>query len=127
MILQEIATINHVWDSWKFTSDPYLHNGWVVNNGWCAEFAILAGKMVAGVKYWLCTTPNREHVAIQIDGMFYDAENLQGVSSLNQLQSKWQLGPNYTEVSLEKLCHFFKFKYPPESVQLNSTTKTAKI
>jgi hypothetical protein len=124
MRLLEIAQqVSVVWQQWK-QENPRLTDPTVVNNGYCAEFAIEVGSLVPNVVYWSNMTEGCEHVFVEHGGRFYDAECLQGVANYNQLPiwqriadlqdiTPEQAASGSRAVTLEQLCDQYNFNYPP--------------
>jgi hypothetical protein len=119
-ITQSVST---VWQQWK-RENPQLTNPVVVNNGYCAEFAVEVGAAIPTITYWANPTKTYEHVFFESGGKFYDAECLQGVRDFKQLPI-WQriadlhdttveqAAAGSRQVTLEQLCNLYNFNYPP--------------
>lgn len=119
-ILQRVAD---VWTKWT-KENPRLTDPTVVNNGYCAEFAIEVGEAIPNVAYWSNSNKHFEHVFIEHNGKFYDAECLHGVIDYHELPiweriallhgtSVEDITRGCKPVSLQELCVQYGLKYPP--------------
>lgn len=124
MLLFEITQrITDVWSKWK-KDNPRLTDPTVVNNGYCADFALEVAEVMPKVKIWSNFDKGFEHVFVEHGGKFYDAESLGGVADYKQLPI-WQriadlhdttverVSAGSKQISLKQLTLQYGFKYPP--------------
>ena len=62
---------------------------WDINNGWCREWAEEAVKRFGGEVVWLDQIDEEfedvSHAVLVLGGLFYDAQNLEGVPNPREL------------------------------------------
>jgi hypothetical protein len=74
----------------EFSSETFGMSPEEVNNGNCEEWALEAQRRFGGEVVWFDDEPYYiAHCALFLNGLYYDAENLTGVTR-EQLLAKWR-------------------------------------